>query len=156
MMKLVGIHIHIHDYTPFKMTDDNRYTFILPYHQYRHPFWVKQLEESNVFIIIDKIYLYKQWPLFCNHVAWNWSHIVTSFDTWLYNDIGPSLFSRPTLKILIVNSYTLSRKYQVAGNRYSRLFYSTEDKRCANLCVQEQSTNMTSQIHNIAFAWRHI
>ena len=42
-------------------------------------------------------------------------------------------------------SYTLSREYQVVRNRYSRILFTSEDRLCANLHVQEQSTNMTSQ-----------
>ena len=41
-------------------------------------------------------------------------------------------------------SYTLSREYRVVRNRYSRLLFTSEDRLCANLRVQEQSTNMTS------------
>ena len=40
-------------------------------------------------------------------------------------------------------SYTLSREYRVARIRYSRLLSTSEDRFCANLRVQEQSTNMT-------------
>ena len=43
------------------------------------------------------------------------------------------------------NSYTLGREYRVVRNRYSRLLFTSEDRLCANLHVQEQSTNMTSQ-----------
>ena len=42
------------------------------------------------------------------------------------------------------SSYTLSREYRVVRNRYSRLLFTSEDRLCANLRVQEQSTNMTS------------
>ena len=42
-------------------------------------------------------------------------------------------------------SYTLGREYRVMRNRYSRLLFSSEDHLCANLRVQEQSTNMASQ-----------
>ena len=42
-------------------------------------------------------------------------------------------------------SYTLGREYRVMRNRYSRLLFTSEDRICANLRVQEQSTNMTSQ-----------
>ena len=42
-------------------------------------------------------------------------------------------------------SYTLGREYRVMRNRYSRLLFTSEDRLCANLRVQEQSTNMTSQ-----------
>ena len=54
-----------------------------------------------------------------------------------------------------VISYTLGREYRVVRNRYSRLLFTSEDRLCANLHVQEQSTNMTSQCQYLAFAWRH-
>ena len=53
-------------------------------------------------------------------------------------------------------SYTLSREYRVVRYRYSRLLFTSEDRLCANLHVQEQSTNMTSQCQCPTFAWRHI
>ena len=52
-------------------------------------------------------------------------------------------------------SYTLSREYRVMRYRYSRLLFTSEDRLCANLRVQEQSTNMTSQCQCPTFAWRH-
>ena len=42
-------------------------------------------------------------------------------------------------------SYTLGREYRVMRNRYSRLLFTSEDRLCAKLHVQKQSTNMTSQ-----------
>ena len=42
-------------------------------------------------------------------------------------------------------SYTLGREYRVMRNQYSRLLYTSEDRLCAILRVQEQSTNVTSQ-----------
>ena len=42
-------------------------------------------------------------------------------------------------------SYTLSREYRVVRYRYSLLVFASEGRLCANLRVQEQSTNMTSQ-----------
>ena len=45
----------------------------------------------------------------------------------------------------IAVSYTLGRENRVMRNWYSRLLFTSEDRRCANLRVQEQSTNMTSQ-----------
>ena len=56
---------------------------------------------------------------------------------------------------IIVYSYTLSREYRVLRNRYSRLLFTSEDRLCANLCVLEQSMNITSQCQCLAFAWRH-
>ena len=52
-------------------------------------------------------------------------------------------------------SYTLSHEYLLVKKRYSRLLFTSEDRRCANLRVQEQSTNMTSQCLYPTFAWRH-
>ena len=40
-------------------------------------------------------------------------------------------------------SYTLGREYRVIRKRYSRLLFTSKDRLCANLRVQEQSTNMT-------------
>ena len=56
---------------------------------------------------------------------------------------------------VIYLSYTLGCEYRVMRNRYSRLLFTSEDRICANLRVQEQSTNMTSQCYYISFAWRH-
>ena len=42
-------------------------------------------------------------------------------------------------------SYALGREYRVVINRYSRLLFTSEYRLCANLRVQEKSTNMTSQ-----------
>ena len=39
-------------------------------------------------------------------------------------------------------------------NRYSRLLLTSEDRLCVILCVQEQSTNMTSKCQCIALTWR--
>ena len=73
------------------------------------------------------------------------------------NDIGRSytwMGMHNTLKITRI-SYTLGREYRVMRNRYSRLLFTSEDRLCANLRVQEQSRNMTSQCQYLAFAWRH-
>ena len=45
------------------------------------------------------------------------------------------------------NFYTLIREYRVVRNRYSRLLFTSEGRFCANLRVQEQLMNMTSQCH---------
>ena len=52
-------------------------------------------------------------------------------------------------------SYTLSHEYWLVRNRYSRLLFTNEDRLCANLPVQEKSTNMTWQCQCLAFTWRH-
>ena len=56
-------------------------------------------------------------------------------------------------------SYTLSREYQEAGNQYLWLLFTSEDRICANLLVQEQSTNMpVSHVHvmkQIELWWHH-
>ena len=49
------------------------------------------------------------------------------------------------VSIEILISYMLGREYRVMRNWYSRLLFTSEDRLCANLCLQEQSTNMTSQ-----------
>ena len=51
--------------------------------------------------------------------------------------------------------YTLSSEYRVVRNRYSWLLFTSEDRLCANLRVQEQLGNMTSQCQCPTFAWRH-
>ena len=66
----------------------------------------------------------------------------------IFWDLLPSALS-------IKYSYTLSREYRVVKNRYSRLLFTSEHRLCANLRVQEQSTNMTSQCQCLAFIWRH-
>ena len=52
-------------------------------------------------------------------------------------------------------SYTLCREYRVVRNRYSRLLITCKDRLCANLHVQERSTNITLQCQYLAFTWRH-
>ena len=42
-------------------------------------------------------------------------------------------------------SHTLNCEHRVARNRHSWLLFTSDDRLYANLCVQEQSTNMTSQ-----------
>ena len=44
-------------------------------------------------------------------------------------------------------SCTLSHEYRVVKNLYLRLLFTSENRLCANLRVQEKSTNMTSQIN---------
>ena len=82
-------------------------------------------------------------------VLYGWPMIVS---VRLYDTI-----EKQTSFVLLTNvfSYTLSREYRVMINRYSRLLFTSEDRLCANLRVQEQSTNMTSQCQYLAFAWRH-
>ena len=60
--------------------------------------------------------------------------------------------------IYINISYTLRHEYQVAGNRYSRFLFTSEDHLCANLRVQEQSNNSsTSRSSDVTdkLWWRH-
>ena len=60
-------------------------------------------------------------------------------------------------------SYALSREYRVMRNRNSRFLFTNEDRLCANLRVQEQSVNMTSQCQYLPSScdvpdqlwWRH-
>ena len=75
--------------------------------------------------------------------------------TILYNDVESNIsqitVTSPRAIDLIMElcvnliSYTLSREYRMVRSRYSRLLFTSEDRLCANLRVQEQSTNMTSQ-----------
>ena len=46
---------------------------------------------------------------------------------------------------LFLHQYTLQSEYRVVGNRYSRMVFTSKYELCANVRVQEQSTNMTSQ-----------
>ena len=66
----------------------------------------------------------------------------TLYGVKLLADSGANLHMQTTI---ILISYTLGREYRVMRNRYSRLLFTSEDRLCANLRVQEQSTNMTSQ-----------
>ena len=53
-------------------------------------------------------------------------------------------------------SHRLSREYRVARNLYIyRLLFTSEDRFCSNLCMQKQSTNMTSQCQYPMLAWHH-
>ena len=65
----------------------------------------------------------------------------------------PSSIVNASLMTLI--PYVLSREYRVARNRYSRLLFTCEDRFCAQLCVQKQSTNMTSQCQYPTSVWCH-
>ena len=51
--------------------------------------------------------------------------------------------------LLSIFSYALSREYRVAGFRYSRLVFTSEDRLCANLNVQWQSMNMTKAVSSV-------
>ena len=54
-------------------------------------------------------------------------------------------FGNPGSMYMMEVSYTLGREYRVMRNQLSRLLFTSEDRLCANLRVQEQSTNITSQ-----------
>ena len=54
-----------------------------------------------------------------------------------------------------VPSYMLNHEYRVARNRYSQLLFTSEDCFCANLHVQQQSANMTSQCQYPTFVCHH-
>ena len=71
------------------------------------------------------------------------------------NNAECNLAMSGTMKWRMCVSYTLSHEYRVARYRYSRLLFTSEDRLCANLRVQWQKTNMTSQYQYFAFAWRH-
>ena len=52
-------------------------------------------------------------------------------------------------------SYTLGCEYWVPRNWYSWLLFTSEDCFPANLCMQQQSANMTSLCQYPTFMWRH-
>ena len=65
-----------------------------------------------------------------------------------------SLLSSLSFIIIIIFLHT---KPWILGvrNSYSQLLFTSEDRLCANLLMQEQSRNMTSQCQYLGFAWRH-
>ena len=73
----------------------------------------------------------------------------------LRSNYKSSFWFHNSWKYITTISYTPSREYRVVRYRYSRLLFTSEDRLCANLRVQEQSTNMTSQCQCPTFAWRH-
>ena len=74
--------------------------------------------------------------------------IDASYICWTYL----CAYNHPSKRKIV--SYTLSRDNRVVKNRYLRLLFTSEDRFCANLHVQKQSTNMTSQCQYPKFAWR--
>ena len=52
-------------------------------------------------------------------------------------------------------SHTLSREYRLVRSRYSRLLFTCERRLCANLRMQKQSRNITSQCLYLGVAWSH-
>ena len=78
---------------------------------------------------------------------------------WYWHNFPPGLCclkqQKDPLVFIIYFSYTLSCEYRVVRNWYSQLLFTSEDRVCANLRVQEQSTNMTSQCQCLAFARSH-
>ena len=89
--------------------------------------------------------LYKHFYIIkLKYKPWNRHHLA-----WGYEDTDTYIY------IYIYISYTLSREYRVVRNQYSRLLFTSEDRLCANLRVQEQSMNLTSQCQHPTFAWRH-
>ena len=59
------------------------------------------------------------------------------------------------LKAIYSISYMLCHEYRVARNQYSWLLFTSEDCFCANLHMQQQSTNMMSQYQYPTFVWHH-
>ena len=51
--------------------------------------------------------------------------------------MGINFISHFTERV-ITYSHMLSREYRVVRIRYSRLLFTSEDRSCANLCVQEK------------------
>ena len=80
---------------------------------------------------------------------------ITSFLNLMASFHGYCQVALSSTTVKILYSYTLSREYRVVRNRYSRLLFTSEDRLCANLHMQEQSTNMTSQCQSPTFAWRN-
>ena len=80
-----------------------------------------------------------QWEttLHCNVVS-HWLGTITKWSLGIMVSLG--FQSR-----MIIISYTLSREYRVAWNRYSRLLFTSEDRFCTSFHVQEQSMYMMSQ-----------
>ena len=90
------------------------------------------------------IYIYIKWTVFVNVTTKSAQHaharMIAKTDLIHRQEIYITTKTRTK-----VFSYTLGREYRVMRNRYSRLLFTSEDRLCANLRVQEQSTNMTSQ-----------
>ena len=93
---------------------------------------------------------------FWRKIYWTWirislkfvpSHQYVSTGWGFGNNVAPC-------KQQAIISYTLSREYRVVRYRYSWLLFTSEDRICANVCMQEQSTNMTSQCQYPTFTWR--
>ena len=106
--------------------------------------------EHGDFSLFFKLALYK-----CNiiiiintHIKWSINSVQPIKHTHIYIDMCIICINGAfphKIQISIYISYTLGREYRVMRNRYSRLLFTSEDHLCANLRVQEQSTNMTSQ-----------
>ena len=63
-------------------------------------------------------------------------------------------FIKDSHDIFTIYIYCILHAKWVAGNQYSQLFIN-EEHHCANLCMQEQSMNMTSQCQYHTSAWCH-
>ena len=92
---------------------------------------ILQMTFSNAFLksLISNI-LYKIGSLEAN---W-WQYLSALFQVMAWHKTGNKLFS-----------YMINCEYRVGRNQYSQLLFTGEDQLCANLRVQEQSTNMTLQ-----------
>ena len=91
-------------------------------------------------------------PFYMLSLRWVWEHHCSyPSDTWRNNNV--IIASKRCCDVVMTFSYSLSREYRVVRNRYSRLLFTSEDRLCANLRVQEQSTNMTSQYQYPTFTW---
>ena len=100
-------------------------------------------------------WLLSLWNQLCQNQASTAPMLIAS--DWYQSRSGISMWTRVTLSLTLVPSgcnpyqidmifsYTLSRECRMVRNRYSRLLFTSEDRLCANLHVEEQSTNMTSQ-----------
>ena len=131
----------------------------------RRPIWMNMVTSSNgnIFRVIGPLSgecTGHRWiPLTraCDAALWCFlwfapEHTVEWFGWWFETPSCP-LWSH--CNEMVQCSYTLSREYRVVRYRYSRLLFTSEDRLFANLRVQEQSTNMTSQWQCPTFVWRH-
>ena len=60
-----------------------------------------------------------------------------------------------TAKFPLTTRFNINCNPWLCFHRYSRLLFTNKDRHCANVSVQEPSTNITSQCQCPTFAWRH-
>ena len=99
-----------------------------------------------------------QWtPLAINRVPPWYSQLLPAYRPWEADSRNLWEFKMRSRFAFCHGSDFLHTKpeYRVVRNRNSRLLFTSENRLCVNLHVQEQSTNMTSQCQCPTFAWRH-